>query len=330
LGRQDFAGALARVEEVLAREPQHAEALSLKGRAEALLDRQRKTTALMTGAQTLLEKGQLQNAAATVDEIDETDPNATGLNTLRKAVEAALAADAAARARRDVDQAAEAARAATAAARTTEPPAAPLLDVTVQLKRPVTPPVAPPPVDPPPVVAAAPPILAVEPSRAIPKIPQIRPAPQVGAPGLSKGLLIGIGAAIVIAIAAGLMVFRSPKEQEAVVVAPVAPPVEAAAGAAVGAAAGATAAVVLDIAPWAKIDSVTNMGDHTLVAIGDAVTPTVLMLTQGDYHVRASNPNFPSPLEFDVTVAAGGGRQDVHQTMPGFQPEQEIDRILNP
>ncbi len=297
LGRQDFAGALARVGEVLAREPQHVEALALKGRAQIALDRQRKATALMSEAQKELEKGQLRNAAAALNQVAAIDPNVPGLSTLRRAIEAGLVAEAAARVQRAPPKA--------------PPPAAPpttvdtLDGVTQTLVLPSKAAVAPTPVS------------AVQPSREFPaarQFPQVPPATVRAAPGLSKGILVGIAAAIVIAIVAGLMLVPSPKEQQTVVGAPV----------------GAPAAVVLNIAPWAKIDSVTNKRDQTPVAVGDAVTPTVLMLAPGDYHVRASNPNFPSPLEFDVTVAAGGTRQDVHQTMPGFQPEQEIDRILNP
>ena len=76
----------------------------------------------------------------------------------------------------------------------------------------------------------------------------------------------------------------------------------------------------------------TSKSDQKLVDVGKAVTPCVLMLPPGEYHVRASNPNFPGAFEFDLTVAAGGAGgsvQEVRQVMPGFHPEAEIDKILN-
>src|SRR5579872_3660249 len=87
------------------------------------------------------------------------------------------------------------------------------------------------------------------------------------------------------------------------------------------------APVALNIAPWAKIDSVVRQTDQKAVDVGSAVTPCILSLAPGRYHVHASNPNFPGGLDFDMTVPEGGG--PVNQTMPGFQPEQEINSILN-
>ncbi len=119
------------------------------------------------------------------------------------------------------------------------------------------------------------------------------------------GVIGGIAAALLIAIVAGVMLFR-----------PAAPVV-------------APSTVVLNVSPWANIESVTNKADQQAVSIGDTVTPCILTLPPGEYHVKASNPNFPGALEFDVTVAAGGAIQEVNQVMPGFETEQEIDAILN-
>jgi len=47
----------------------------------------------------------------------------------------------------------------------------------------------------------------------------------------------------------------------------------------------------------------------------------------GDYHVRATNPNYPLPLEFDMTVAADAVREE-RRTMPGFLPEDEVSKFL--
>jgi hypothetical protein len=39
--------------------------------------------------------------------------------------------------------------------------------------------------------------------------------------------------------------------------------------------------------------------------------------------VRASHPNFPGMLEFDVNVVAGAVRAE-HHSIPGFRPEDEV------
>jgi hypothetical protein len=57
-------------------------------------------------------------------------------------------------------------------------------------------------------------------------------------------------------------------------------------------------------------------------------TPCVLSLPDGEYHVRASNPNFPGTLEFDVKVEPGGIREE-HRSVPGFHPEDEVSKILD-
>jgi hypothetical protein len=141
--------------------------------------------------------------------------------------------------------------------------------------------------------------------------------PKSGATGarpFPKGVIIAVAAVVLLAVAIGVgLKMRSSAD---VVATP---------------AVGAPTAVSLNIAPWANIDAVTNKTDQKLVEVGKKATPCVLMLPPGDYHVRASNPNFPAAFEFDVTVAAGSagaGVQEVRRVMPGFQPEAEIDRII--
>jgi len=149
----------------------------------------------------------------------------------------------------------------------------------------------------------------------------------IGARPFPKGVIIGVAAALVLAVAIGVALkFRSgsagnagspgsPGSPGSDIVAPVV---------------SAPTAVVLTTAPWANIDAVTSKSDQKTVDVGKAATPCLLMLPPGDYHVRASNPNFPGAFEFDLTVAAGGaGIQEVRRVMPGFQPETEIDKILN-
>jgi len=86
--------------------------------------------------------------------------------------------------------------------------------------------------------------------------------------------------------------------------------------------------VVLDIAPWANIDAITKKDGAAAPASPCKVTPCVLSLPAGEYHVRASNPNFQGPLEFDVAVEAGQVRE-VRQAIPGFKAEDEISKILD-
>jgi hypothetical protein len=85
--------------------------------------------------------------------------------------------------------------------------------------------------------------------------------------------------------------------------------------------------VVFDVAPWAKIDAITRKSDGKPVGGADLVTPCVVGLAPGEYHVRASNPNF-SPLEFDLTVRTGDS-QAVRYEMPGFDPQKEVSAIVD-
>jgi hypothetical protein len=85
-------------------------------------------------------------------------------------------------------------------------------------------------------------------------------------------------------------------------------------------------AVVFDVAPWATIDAITRKADGQRVGESGLVTPAVVSLPPGDYHVRASNPNF-SILEFDVTVQSGDS-QTVRREMPGFDYEREVTAVV--
>jgi len=63
--------------------------------------------------------------------------------------------------------------------------------------------------------------------------------------------------------------------------------------------------IVLDIQPWAKIESISAKADGRAVTTDCAATPCVVVIAPGDYRVRASNPNFPGAIEFDVSVTSG-------------------------
>jgi len=91
--------------------------------------------------------------------------------------------------------------------------------------------------------------------------------------------------------------------------------------------AGAPGSVVLDVLPWANIVAITRKADGAAVTTACTVTPCVASLPAGEYRVKASNPNFPDPVEFDVAVEAGGVRE-VRQSIPGFKAEDEVSKIL--
>jgi hypothetical protein len=85
-------------------------------------------------------------------------------------------------------------------------------------------------------------------------------------------------------------------------------------------------AVMFQVAPWATVDSIIRKADGQSVGGAGLVTPCVVALPPGEYHVKASNPNFPS-LEFDLTVKSAES-QSVRYQMPGFDPQKEINAIV--
>jgi len=85
--------------------------------------------------------------------------------------------------------------------------------------------------------------------------------------------------------------------------------------------------VLIDIKPWARIESITRAGDGGAVPIPETTTPSVLALAPGEYHVRVSNPFFPQGLEFDVRVEAGA-YQEIRRALPNLNPEDEFKKLL--
>ena len=134
-------------------------------------------------------------------------------------------------------------------------------------------------------------------------------------PARGRAKWVGLGGAALLLLGIGAWVFGTRQPDVPSTRPPVVVPVT-------------TGSVVLDIAPWANIDAVTTKADGKPASSACAVTPCVLTLPAGDYHVRASNPNFPGALEFDVTVEPSGVRQ-VRQTIPGFKVDDEISKILD-
>jgi hypothetical protein len=88
---------------------------------------------------------------------------------------------------------------------------------------------------------------------------------------------------------------------------------------------GAAETVVFHVIPWARI-AITPRAGGQPVGGADLVTPCVVALPPGEYHVRATNPNFP-PLDFDLAVKSGGP-QEVRYRMPGFDPEKEVTAVV--
>jgi hypothetical protein len=86
------------------------------------------------------------------------------------------------------------------------------------------------------------------------------------------------------------------------------------------------ASVLIDIRPWAAVQTITGPSGQP-VEVSCPATPCVVSLPPGRYHVLASNPFFPRPFEFDMTVT-GGEYQQVRQTLPDFDAEAEARSIL--
>ncbi|MEE8350292.1 MAG: serine/threonine-protein kinase [Acidobacteriota bacterium] len=85
--------------------------------------------------------------------------------------------------------------------------------------------------------------------------------------------------------------------------------------------------LVLNVTPWAKVDSITSVDSGEAVLIdGDLTTPCVVPLPPGAYLVRVSNPYF-GPLEFEVNVAEDEAAR-VNQKIPDFNVEEEILAIF--
>jgi hypothetical protein len=88
-------------------------------------------------------------------------------------------------------------------------------------------------------------------------------------------------------------------------------------------------AVALNITPWANIDSITRKTDGQKMSTDCRSTPPrcSLRLAPGEYQVQVSNPSYAVSAGFDFVVVQGRSL-DVLHSIPGFNPEAEVDRIL--
>ena len=304
LDAKDYPRALDRVQSALRIEPAHAAAIALKEKIENAIAASQ--AALAKAAAQAAATAGAKAAAAAVAEAKAAKPSPASDQTVVMKAEppgektVLMPAPAAAR---TVEMPSPAVPAVPALASLT--PAPPSAQLTV---------LTPAPVAEKPSAAARSGATIVLPAQRQTAPEEIGAAPgqESSAKPFPRGVIIGVAAAVllVIAIVVGLKMRPSgPGDQ---VVTP---------------AVGAPVAVSLVTAPWANIDAVTSKSDGKAVDVGQLQTPCVLTLPPGTYHVRASNPNVTGPFEFDLTVTASGG--EVHQVLPGFKPETEIDRILN-
>ena len=95
----------------------------------------------------------------------------------------------------------------------------------------------------------------------------------------------------------------------------------------VGGVAPTPVAVLFDVRPWAAVESIVTKSDSRPVEAPCPATPCVVNLPPGEYRVRARNPFFQNPLEFDLSVAAGPF-QEVRHNLPDLDPEEEIRRLF--
>ena len=88
----------------------------------------------------------------------------------------------------------------------------------------------------------------------------------------------------------------------------------------------AVTSISFNLSPWGKIDSITRKSDGREMVTAELITPCVVPLEPGEYHVRASN-TFYGATEFEITVVAGTS-QHVQRKFDAFKPEDEARKIL--
>ena len=95
-----------------------------------------------------------------------------------------------------------------------------------------------------------------------------------------------------------------------------------------GSSAGDLGTLLLEIVPWARIESVEDLESGAMMLEGVATTPLRLRLPPGEYRVTASNPSLGGEnMVFQVRIDPGNTTQE-HRSWLGFDLEQELDSIL--
>jgi len=88
--------------------------------------------------------------------------------------------------------------------------------------------------------------------------------------------------------------------------------------------------LILNVVPWAKVDSITRVDTVEAILIDqDLTTPCVVSMPPGQYRVRVSNPYFQGSLEFEVSIVAGEPSV-IHKTLPTFDLEQALSTVIAP
>jgi len=86
--------------------------------------------------------------------------------------------------------------------------------------------------------------------------------------------------------------------------------------------------LILDIVPWASVDSITRIDTvEALLIEQDLTTPCVVPMPPGRYRVRVSNPYLQGSLEFEVSITAGQPSV-IHKTLATFDLEQALSPAI--
>jgi serine/threonine protein kinase len=88
-----------------------------------------------------------------------------------------------------------------------------------------------------------------------------------------------------------------------------------------------TGQLVLDVAPWARLDAVVSVADGKQLRLDPVVTPAAVTLPAGAYRLVLNNPYYPPALEVEVEVR-GDQVVAVRRAMPGFNVEDEVTAAL--
>ena len=85
-----------------------------------------------------------------------------------------------------------------------------------------------------------------------------------------------------------------------------------------------TGELILNVSPWARVDSIVQAGTANPVSIDENLsTPCVVPLPPGVYRVRVSNPHFSDSLEFEVAISAGQPSL-IYEKLSDFDLESEL------
>ena len=85
-----------------------------------------------------------------------------------------------------------------------------------------------------------------------------------------------------------------------------------------------TGELILNVSPWARVDSIVQAGTAQPVSIDENLsTPCVVPLPPGVYKVRVSNPHVRDSLEFEVSISAGQPSL-IYEKLSDFDLESEL------